>query len=887
MTLAAEAAPGRTMRLHADVRLAARIVAPVWPLERFVAVNPLGGLVDRPIEEASAEARRWRGVRTHLDLATARRLATEQGIGDAELAAALAEVAPAVGELPDLHLAGRSVPAAEVAIADLWHGPEATALPPIVTFGSRAATPLSAETQGAIDAVVASWCATFVDDHAAAWAMSSREEGLYRAWRQGLEHDPRLRRLLGRRAVTWLGWLPADPADALDAVLTTLCLGEDDRTAELTAQLARLPGWAGHARWQDEWAALDRPGPRLRLLDLVAVRATLEAAALLHPGRGSGIDPLAVRVTPVDLDARARQEAAVEQGDLDLRTEVVCGHLDARAPNDREAVRAVLALLPGTLRHMVWTTAREARFRDRLLHELTAHPAASDGGSEAAPGRTAPARPDAQLLCCIDVRSEGLRRKLEERGSYDTLGVAGFFGMPATWQPLGSWQHEPRAPVLLTPSERVTEAPVPAHREAADEHLRGSRVAGAVDDATHTASYGVAAPFAYAEAAGWITGPLALLRTLLPARWRRPVSAPPPIRVVLDGPGGFSLERRVALAEALLTTVGLTDGLARLVVFCGHGARTTNNPHAASLDCGACGGAPGGASARIASAVCNDPGVRHALAQRGLAVPEDTWFVAAEHDTVADRVTVLDRELVPRQLEADLATLEADLEAAGTALAAERAAVQPGLDEQLRTRGRDWAQVRPEWGLAGNAAFIVGPRTSTLGLDLQRRVFLHSYRADRDPEGAALETILTAPLVVAHWINAQYLFSTVDPDGLGAGDKLLHNPIAGVGVTLGDGGDLRTGLPQQSTRFEGRPVHDPLRLLALVEAPRSRTAAIVARNAGLRDLVEHGWIHLVGRDGPSSPWFRLRPGGQWDPWEPVGGPPSQPPGDTSSGERAA
>jgi uncharacterized protein YbcC (UPF0753/DUF2309 family) len=326
----------------------------------------------------------------------------------------------------------------------------------------------------------------------------------------------------------------------------------------------------------------------------------------------------------------------------------------------------------------------------------------------------------------------------------------------------------------------------------------------------------------------------------------------------------------------------MTEGLARLVVFCGHGAATTNNPHAASLDCGACGGAPGGASARIAASVCNDPGVRRALAEQGLPIPDDTWFVAAEHDTVADTVTILDRELVPRELATELASLEADLAAAGADLAAERAATQPGLDAKLRTRGSDWAQVRPEWGLAGNAAFIVAPRSSTLGLDLGRRVFLHSYRADRDPEGTALETILTAPLVVAHWINGQYLFSTVDPDGLGAGDKLLHNPIGGVGVTLGDGGDLRAGLPLQSTRIDGRPVHDPLRLLAVVEAPRSRTAAIVARNAGLRDLVEHGWIHLVGRDDPGSPWFRLRPGGRWQAWEPAttGGRPA-------AGERVA
>ena len=66
---------------------------------------------------------------------------------------------------------------------------------------------------------------------------------------------------------------------------------------------------------------------------------------------------------------------------------------------------------------------------------------------------------------------------------------------------------------------------------------------------------------------------------------------------------------------------------------------------------------------------------------------------------------------------------------------------------------------------------LIGPRTLTRGIDLGRRVFLHSYDTSLDPDGTALETIITAPLVVAQWINHQYYFSALNPDILGAGSK--------------------------------------------------------------------------------------------------------------------
>ena len=55
--------------------------------------------------------------------------------------------------------------------------------------------------------------------------------------------------------------------------------------------------------------------------------------------------------------------------------------------------------------------------------------------------------------------------------------------------------------------------------------------------------------------------------------------------------------------------------------------------------------------------------------------------------------------------------------------------------------------------------------------------------------------LLTAPVVVANWINLQYYASTVEPDQYGSGNKLLHNVVGGdLGVFEGNRGDLRIGL---------------------------------------------------------------------------------------------
>jgi uncharacterized protein YbcC (UPF0753/DUF2309 family) len=366
-----------------------------------------------------------------------------------------------------------------------------------------------------------------------------------------------------------------------------------------------------------------------------------------------------------------------------------------------------------------------------------------------------------------------------------------------------------------------------------------------------------------AEAAGWLAGPIAAARTLLPMT---PTAASqPPTTIEIDrlADAVADLDQRVDIGEAVLTTMGLTNRFARLVVLCGHASDNVNNPHATALDCGACAGASGRDNARAVAALLNETAVRAGLSQRGIDIPGETHFLPALHDTVSDRVDLFDLADVPDTHQANIDEVRQDLDTAARQNAAERAQHLPGRARSVRQRGTDWAQVRPEWGLARNSAFIIGPRSMTAGLDLGGRSFLHSYEADNDPDGKVLETIMTAPLVVAHWISSQYYFSTVDPERFGAGDKLVHNVVGDLGVITGEHGDIRIGLPSQSTHLGDQYHHQPVRLLAVIQAPLERIERIIQQNPILTTLTGGSWMRLAGRSHPHERWSIRTPGGTW------------------------
>ncbi len=836
--------------LDALVAAAARPIPLLWPLSTAVAVNPLWDLRTRSFPEAVTVARQVLGIRGYPPASWLEAAFADGRITTEDLASALGRAAQQpdrVGGPADLDQLEPSGPASTV----------------LERLDRRCGTARASQA----DAQVSRWCAAFASGLLSPPTAPSLPfaAGFYATWRADVTAG-RLARHPGlARLVASLG--PA-PEGALVTALERLGVREERFVDELSGQLARQPGWAAHAKWRTFWAAPDERRPPLLLLDYLAVRLACDLALATAAGGASAARwPRARRVAgpPAPRAGMGPVAAATPSGaaPTDHRPpapSLVGGDLGAR-----------LAALPPDAVAATWLEAYEHHYATGLLARL-----AATGPPEVARA------PRAQVLCCIDTREEGLRRHLERDGRYETFGIAGFFGVPARVHTGDGRRTLDLFPVLVHPGLEVRQRPA-GHPDGVAGTAGPSRPAPAAAAAAaleHAREHPVAA-YPLAEAAGLALGPLAALRTGAPrafAALRRHAARldGPEVPTVhdLDGPGAPSDEDQATLVAAALGSVGLTACFAPLVVLCGHGSTSENNPFASALDCGACGAQRGGTSARLVAAILNRPPIRSLLVERGIVVPDDTLFVAAEHDTTTDSVVLFPPERrIPTPAQARrLAELGADLAAAGAALAAERSATlaQSGRRRHgspgrlVAARAIDWSEVQPEWGLARCAALVVAPRRLTAGLDLERRVFLHSYDGATDRDGQVLEAILSGPMVVAHWISAAYYFSTVDPDRLGAGDKAAHNVVGGdVGVYEGLGGDLRIGLPRQAVLGDDRARHEPMRLLVVVDAPRHRLDDIIARTPVVAELVDGRWVHLVARDHGAF-WRRAGPG-RWCP----------------------
>jgi uncharacterized protein YbcC (UPF0753/DUF2309 family) len=500
--------------------------------------------------------------------------------------------------------------------------------------------------------------------------------------------------------------------------------------------------------------------------------------------------------------------------------------------------------------HAVPVAANADQVADAILQEAADRAHQRRLGAQLTGMAGATARPAVQAAFCIDVRSEVYRRALESLSpEIATIGFAGFFGLPLAHRPHGTDEVAKHLPVLLKPAMFTCSHVSPEDEATSRIGARATRAWGRFRQAAVSS-------FAFVEASGPLYG-AKLVKDAL-GFGEAPKANPRPR---IDG--GLTAEAKAATGAAVLKAMSMTEGHARLVLLFGHGAKVTNNPHESAYHCGACGGQTGEVSARILADLLNDPETRAGLPAHGITLPEDTAFVAGLHETTTDTITLY-RDMELGGHVADLVRAEAWLTEATRITRAERAKRLPRAHaETIAQRALDWAELRPEWGLAGCAAFIAAPRTVTATTDLGGRAFLHSYDWQADEGFATLELILTAPVVVASWISLQYYGSSVAPDMFGGGNKLIHNVVGGLGVVQGNGGVLRTGLPWQAVHDGEKLAHEPLRLTVMIEAPQDAITAILDKHAGVRQLFDNGWLHLLRLENGKVAG-RYRPGLAWE-----------------------
>src|SRR3569832_1658482 len=770
-----------------------------------------------------------------------------------------------------------------------------------------------------LDELVVKSCLDFFDEGQSSWAMPQRERGFFAAWREVAQRNARL--FLRGLHINQILSVDESPEGVIAYVMENLQIPRDRWMGYFTRELARLHGWAGFIRWRSSakryhWTQR-YPGD---LVDYMAVRLTLALARLREVGErqipctaaaieeavqgrleeiylrhefhsGGVVPALAHRVEDALSRGSERHLAKVFSAYVEKKRACEAGQ-QARRLRDlalqvdqTDAVAQLsandFACLLDLLREFekcegpIWLKASEARAIEQFLG--AAH-------LQAPPQRTK--RPFVQALFCIDTRSERIRRHLEGIGDYQTFGIAGFFGVPVSFMEMGKGSETHLCPVLLTPKNLVLEMTAGSPRD--------EDAVTFLEKAMHELKESVLTPFVTVEAIGLLFGFDMVGKTVAPAsynRWRQRIHAnKPPTRLLLDkltreqadsivrtvqravivkaleqeiglrperitdelvrelrevaldhdercpkllealdgdasraqafidrlrgpyrinpsfaqlqlerlGRIGFSLDQQAHFVAQALRAIGLTEEFSRFVLLVGHGSRSENNPYESALGCGL----------TAASRLC---------------AQERVPSLAIEGDRV------------------------------DSPAAAYRAAQRNAMD---------WSQVRPEWGLSGNAYFVIATRDLTQGMSLEGRAFLHSYDYRIDERRRLLETILSGPLVVGQWINLEHYFSTVDNDRFGSGSTVYHNVAGRFGVMTCNLCDLRTGLPSQTVLDNGLPYHQPIRLITVIEAPFEHARAAIEAVAPVKNLVRNGWIRLMVVDPEAAAVF-IYDDGEW------------------------
>ncbi len=641
-----------------------------------------------------------------------------------------------------------------------------------------------------VNQITIKWCQAFFDEGQATIKMPNRHQGFYKSWLELAIFDQQIHQNL-KENIKFIENLPKNPIKAIALILEKIGVSQDLESKFLTLVLTTLSGWSSYVKYLGQWGY--SKNPRVQI-DYLAIRLII--ISIIWPNVLNEI---------FNLTNDQNQENWKKQ-------------------------------------QLKQITDLENKHQQFLIKNIYRNFNSINKNTKTY---------DAQLIFCIDVRSEPMRKAIEGSGNYETFGFAGFFGVPTAVTNMLSEDSFPSCPVLVEPKHNVSEKSL-ASKEFIAKQMKGYSTLLEIKKFYQSLKYNFTTPLPLAEGIGIWSGGWMFIKTFSPktrkflqTNLKKTFKQAAKSCVEIDF---IPFKDQCSYAHGFLKSIGLISNFSKIILLCGHGSYTENNSHATSLDCGACGGRHGDINAKILATILNQKEVRKYLAKEKIEIPKDTKFIAAKHNTTTDEIEIYDHNIDQSQ---DLKQLKSNLKKAKLANNAFRAKAmgfdlpKNKLENFFFNKSHAWSETQPEWGLARNTSFIVAPRNLTKNINLKGESFLHSYEWQTDEDSSILNLILNAPMIVAQWINSQYLFSTIDNIAFGAGSKITHNIVGKIGVMQGNASDLMHGLPLQSVyKNDQEPYHKTARLATFIYAPQDKIEQVINQSPKIKQLITNQWLFI-------------------------------------------
>jgi len=789
--------------LHACMK-ACLAIAPSWPLDESVSINPHINRIDLPVTRVAAKMTALGGIHVYPQREFFSKAWLEKRITTEDLRQAI--------QIQKERGVNISIKTCLAALQETNQSKKVPSLANLVQQDLRRPSRLALCEE--ITNQISQTCAAFFSANKG--NVGSHLAGsLYQFWRESISSDTGLSLRTGLLFSALANHLPPYAPDVPWQLLQQLDLAENIWPEYFESSLLSIQGWAS---WCAYLNTLDNAGDfyNSELFELLCIRLAWDLLLLMACNKESE------------------------------RIEIL------------NTLRNAWGQLPELLaqyesHHEIdetWLLALEHRYQSSLFSQISA----TDHSNEAS------CCADIAAVFCMDTRSESMRRCLEhELPGLNTIGVAGFFGVPIAYRSTDTGMAKQHVPVT---SQASVEAINITRRKGettnvlpdtglVDNPFKKHQLLNAIKQPWSSWSHRPLTAFTQVEAigTGYLPKLLRLIKPGLPLFSSKQGST-----IQQPTLTGVSIQEQAQIATNIMKCLSIKLPFPKLVVLVGHSSQSTNNAHASVLNCGACRGQSGLVNARIAAQLLNDRLVRKKLSAQGIKVAPDVYFIAAEHNTTTESLLLYDTDLIPASHKDLCDKFESAAQAASISVRQQRqnnedaitAASSPeDLEKQFLTRALDPALTRPEFGLSNNAALILAPRLRSREIDLHRRAFLLDYDARTDTAGEALESLMNGPMVVAHMINWQYFSSTIEPDKFGSGNKLLHNVVGGnIGVFEGSGGDLRIGLAKQSLHDGNKWLHEPIRLTVFIDATQESIEKVLNDHKQLAMLVHNRWLSI-------------------------------------------